>query len=800
MFVRSVLLGSLLLLVSGASCVVEAQERPRLPSERHDGVAAAPAVPVATAPAVNTAALRAEDAERDDRIAPYRYGTTVDTDYRPSRHGTWERLPSGHWLWRLRIRSSEAVSVSLGFSSFRLPDGARLYVSDPARKHVRGPYTGADATGGEHWTPLVRGDEIVVELTVPARARADVDLTIGTLVHGYRSLSPRTGPTAKSGTCNLDVACDEADPWRQQVRSVGRYTFEDDGDTFTCTGALVNNTAQDRTPYFLTAEHCVSSAEVASSMVFYWNYQNSTCRDRGTNQNATETDDDPLDQTSTGAVLRARYGEFHEDGTIAGKPDLVLTEVEDDIPSSYNLYFSGWSWAGDTPQRSVTIHHPAGDGKRISFDEDPSTVTPYGENSGSSDTHLRVGDWELGTTEGGSSGAPLFNSNQRIVGVLSGGFAGCGGDGDADDNNEPDWYGRLADGFQNGDYQGTTFADVLDPTNSGMQTLDGLSQTDLDDDTPPARIDDLTVTAVDTSSMRLEWTATGDDGDQGTASAYELRYDTTAISSEADFADATRALSTPPPKTAGTVQSQTVEGLAPERNYYFAIRSVDDGNNVSPVGVTSKGRFLEDKIAPARVRALRITSVRTSDAAVTLQWVAPGDDGQQGTVSTYDLRYAQTPIQTREDFRTATAVSTMVSPVPAQQEQSVTLGRAEGLQEDNTYHFAVRAVDNAGNQSPFTSTTETVVLAENVRLTSGGLVPAGQSSVRTQFVVTSSQTVRVALYDLLGRRVGVLFDERVREGFQNTLRYSTSGLASGPYFLRFQGDTFTETRKIMVVN
>src|SRR5690606_879424 len=75
---------------------------------------------------------------------------------------------------------------------------------------------------------------------------------------------------------------------------------------------------------------------------------------------------------------------------------------------------------GNFPTSQVGIHHPSGDVKKICFDNNAPTQVTYGNAS-----CWRVVNWESGTTEPGSSGSPLFDQNQRIVGQLYGGTASC---------------------------------------------------------------------------------------------------------------------------------------------------------------------------------------------------------------------------------------------------------------------------------------------------------------------------------------------------------------------------------------
>jgi len=553
------------------------------PSDRFGSLRTLADVAVQTLPATDVPDNPPSATTGPTQIAPYEYGVLVDSGVDAGTGGTWERA-DGRWIWRLRLQSPDARSISAAFDRFGLPEGARLYVRNPDGTQVHGPYLAADARDGEHRTPLVRGDAMVVELVVPADRREDVDLRISHIVHGYRSILPsgRDGVPAKDGACNVDITCRQALDWFPVYRSVGLYTFEIGGTASVCTGSLVNNTAEDRRPLFLTAEHCISSPEEAQSMVFYWNYQNPSCRSLGTPANAQAPNDSLEEQTSSGAVLQARYGNVNENGSIFGRSDLTVVEIDDVIPESYQLYFAGWDRSGSAPGEAVSVHHPSGDAKRISFDRDPVSRTPYAESSSDPDgTHWLVEAWEVGTTEPGSSGAPLYNEDQEIVGVLSGGLAACTSRLSDEDNDEPDWYGSLAHGFNRGDYETRTIADVLAPTGQPAQSLRGLPFTP--DPAAPASIDDFGADRTTASSIRLAWTAPGDDGSEGTAFRYDLAVSTDGpIRTEADFERARLVGDVPVPDQAGTPQSVSVDASR-DSTYYFALRAIDDAGKSSGI-------------------------------------------------------------------------------------------------------------------------------------------------------------------------------------------------------------------------
>jgi len=83
-------------------------------------------------------------------------------------------------------------------------------------------------------------------------------------------------------------------------------------------------------------------------------------------------------------------------------------------------------------------------------------------------------------------------------------------------------------------------------------------------------------------TVKLKWTATGDDGIVGTASEYDLRFSLSPIT-QSNFFDATRAAGLPIPGLSGTAEQFTLEGLTIGATYYLAIRVRDESHNWSAI-------------------------------------------------------------------------------------------------------------------------------------------------------------------------------------------------------------------------
>jgi len=295
-------------------------------------------------------------------------------------------------------------------------------------------------------------------VTIPATKVDGMDLELGSINVGYRGFGEvmaSLDDDLRSGSCNVDVICPEGDDWRAEIASVG--VISTGGSTF-CTGFMVNNTAQDLTPYFMTANHCGVNSSNAASLVVYWNYENSTCRPVGSSASGGPGDGS-LSQFQTGSYFRASNS----------ASDFTLVELDEDPDPAWEVSFAGWDRSGAEATTAVGIHHPNTDEKRISFEYATTQTTSYlGTTVPGDGSHVRVIDWDLGTTEPGSSGSPLFDQNHRVIGQLHGGYAACG-------NDESDWYGRFSVSWTGGGTSSTRLSNWLDPGSTGATTVNTIS-------------------------------------------------------------------------------------------------------------------------------------------------------------------------------------------------------------------------------------------------------------------------------------------------------------------------------------
>jgi lysyl endopeptidase len=392
-------------------------------------------------------ALKAEDALVDGTgTAPWRFGWNNYTNLNTSNTGTWTTLPNGDRIWHLVVRCENALTINLTFDHTVIPAGNELYIFNPEKDFILGNFTANHLYEGQLGTELIPGNTSIVEYYVP-KNNAQGHVQIGIVTHGYRTaMEFQQKAFGSSGACNRNVNCAEGLPWTQQRNGVVMLVS---GSSGFCSGSLINNTLNDGKPYVLTADHCYSNP---ASWIFRFNWQSPDC-----NNPAAA----PTFQSLSGAVLRAR----------ATPSDFCLVEITGGlsagtVPIAYTPYFAGWDHSGNTPTSAVGIHHPSGDIKKISLENDPLISTTFGTCPANS--HWGVSHWDSGVTEGGSSGSPLFDQNHRIVGQLHGGASACGG------ANLSDEYGKLSESWEPAGSNTTNQLKCwLDPNNAGAQFIDG---------------------------------------------------------------------------------------------------------------------------------------------------------------------------------------------------------------------------------------------------------------------------------------------------------------------------------------
>ncbi|HZF99869.1 MAG TPA: serine protease, partial [Chitinophagales bacterium] len=358
-----------------------------------------------------------------------------------SNAGIVETLKDGSKLWRVGIKCPGAFSVNLIFDEYRLPEGAYLYIYNKDRSYVIGPYTSKNNTWDNIFgSDIVPGEEIVVEYYEPFYAAFPGQLKIGHVTHGYRDPFKMAKGFNDSGNCHNNSICPVGADWQDEKRSVAILLTG--GNAF-CTGAMVGNATLDGTPYFLTADHCLMPPY--SAWVFRFNYESSQC---------TPSLNGPTNNVVTGAVLRANYE----------NSDVALLELNSPPNPAHQVYYAGWNKENTPASAIVGIHHPSGDIKKISFDD--NTILSSGYFSSTGNDHWTV-NWDNGVTEGGSSGSPIFDQNHRIVGQLHGGPAACGG------SDLRDYYGKFSTSWTGGGTNSSRLSNWLDPANTGIAGING---------------------------------------------------------------------------------------------------------------------------------------------------------------------------------------------------------------------------------------------------------------------------------------------------------------------------------------
>lgn len=400
-------------------------------------------------PSLELDSIHAEKLSKEDSDFKIdnRYGVVQQLSVNIKDAGVKTDIPGKGSLWQYEINSKEALSLGVFFKQYRLPEGARLFFYDPTKSYIQGAFSDLN-NNSENQLPIADfpRKNLILEYFEPLSAKFPGELIIGSVSQAYVNLDA-------VATTRIGINCPQGADWQDVKNSVCLMTFSDSKNSYYCTGALINNVEEDGTPYFLTANHCISTDAEAGTLVTYFGYENSTC----------SSSDASKKKTLAGATLKSAnsYSDF----------SLLLLK---EYPSSdYNAFYAGWNVGGDLPASGVAIHHPEGTPKCIAIDNNTVKSYPYStswvDESGkvisttSANTHWLV-VFSAGDTEAGSSGSPLFDQDKRVVGQLHG-----GGDSES-------LYGKLSLSWNYSSTYTKQLAHWLDPDNTGKKTLDGLGK------------------------------------------------------------------------------------------------------------------------------------------------------------------------------------------------------------------------------------------------------------------------------------------------------------------------------------
>lgn len=396
--------------VDSALFIAPAQEPPRLIAPVDS-----PAYRVELPPTIEPSNQSANtETATDTGVPPEQIGYVLPAPTGILASAPWQPVEAGGSVCRVELTSKGAKGLRVQLSGFSGANGLQLRVYEPGGTAVLGPYASPRlSSDNTWWTPTIFGESIGLEFYAPMSTATPPGLPqITAVAYQYKgfdltNLNKTTSalePTQLG--CHQDVSC--RPDWAFEAAGVALISFVSGGSTFVCSGAMLNRSANDFSPLFLTADHCIWNQDQANTVNAFWFYQTPSCGGMPPNPSR-------LPQT-LGSLLLTRVHTY----------DTSILGLYTPPPSGVN--YLAWAVSGPGYGDTITgIHHPQGSFKRISFGTlaDSGIRTYSHPQLGEIEVSVWIVNYTQGTIEGGSSGSPLFDSAKRIRGVLTGGQAQC---------------------------------------------------------------------------------------------------------------------------------------------------------------------------------------------------------------------------------------------------------------------------------------------------------------------------------------------------------------------------------------
>lgn len=418
--------------------------------------------------------IQSEDLVNDANHLKYRIGVATQVYITPENSGQWHTLENGDRIWQLEINYPGAEALSFMFDRFIITGSTTFDAFSKDGNKLHETFTVTDVLDhGQQNLELCFGDNMILQLYEPAGVQPS-QLLINNIHYNYRATgNPNVAKINESDACQVNVRCTpEGTDYQDEKRGVVRILVVDGQGSGWCSGSVVNNVNQNCKPYVLTALHCgeLSTATHFNQYKFYFDYEAPSCTNptsAGTLASKSINSCFFLAGSNDGGGNSGSDFLLVQMGTVANEAATIAKMKQ----FNFAAYWNGWDANNTASSSGVSIHHPAGDIKKISTYTSPLTTTSWG----TSGTHWRV-VWTgtangHGVTEGGSSGSPIFNynnGNSRIVGTLTGGSSFCNATG------SPDAYGKMSYHWtSNGAPASERLKTFLDPGNTGTMVLNG---------------------------------------------------------------------------------------------------------------------------------------------------------------------------------------------------------------------------------------------------------------------------------------------------------------------------------------
>lgn len=353
-------------------------------------------IPYYGQPEINFERVLEEDRRNGNLI--HRVAVKVDQNY-SVEDGLWSQY-GDIMVWQIGFRAPKARSLNFLMKELVLPEGSEMYVLSKAGDIIHGPVIPDVIYDKVYSTDIIESNEVIILIKSDVEQSKLFKITINGVCQGVPRISPLRA-WQDAADCNFDVNCAIGNGW-QNERDAVAFVLMDGEDH--CSGSLINNQCQDMRPFFLTAFHCIdvdlngqlSAAEQNLNIyTFIFRYESGTPTCPG-----NSTGNQGVRITYSGAMFRAANA----------ATDFALIELNGTIINQPNIAMAGWNRGNQIPTSTTIIHHPAGDAKKITIDNNLAQQQVW---NGANCWFLQT---DLGSTEGGSSGSPYFDQNRRIIG------------------------------------------------------------------------------------------------------------------------------------------------------------------------------------------------------------------------------------------------------------------------------------------------------------------------------------------------------------------------------------------------